>query len=287
MIECLPAEQATEKVTNAKIIYIDPPFYTQERFADFNDTWSSIDEYLGFLRIILQKIRNCLREDGVLCIHCDYHASHYIKVMCDTIFGYKNFANEFYTMRSAKNGKNQSQSLFANVDSILVYYKDITKGKIEIVPQKPKDHENRWCGLTAGGDGGPKYFFGQLIKPPKGRHFMWSQETIDRKIAEGRVRLNANNTPTYLPDSDSLPCGTLWDDIPAYATTWSYSTEKSTSLLERLILMYTKEGDLVVDFFCGSGVTGEVAKRFKRQFYLSDKNPKAIEISKKRVENDA
>jgi DNA modification methylase len=285
MIELKDSAIALDEQNNFKLIYLDPPFFTQTEFNDFGDKWSCLDEYLAFIRKRIAKAHKALRNDGAIFIHCDWHASHYIKTICDEIFGYENFSCEIRTKRAAKNAVNITYRLFENTDSLLFYWKDATLGRILKVPVVPiEGDEERWSTLSAGGNGPPMYFGTELIYPPKGRHFMWSQVHITEQFMLGNIRLKTKSrNPEYRVLRDCLPLGTLWDDIPAYSKEWDYSTQKSTQLMERIITMVTVEGDRVGDFFCGSGTTCYVAKLLKREYYGCDINPKAIEITEQRL----
>ena len=265
-----------------RIVYLDPPYYTQCDFGEFDDHWDSLDAYLYFMKKIMLKIPNVLEEDGVFVLHCDYHASHYLKTLGDIIFGYDNFANEIFTKRSAKNAGNATRSLFINLDSLLIWYKS-EKGRIETVPTRPLDKGERWSTLSAGGPGGPKLFFGEAIYPPSGRHFMWGQERIDKEIESGNIRLNSNGTPMYRVTSDMQFLGTLWDDIPSYEVNGSYPTQKSLRLLQRIITTYSQPGDWIGDFMCGSGTTAVAAKSLGRNYICSDLNPNAYDMACERV----
>jgi len=285
MIECIDSMEGVikQKDYSFKLIYIDPPYCTQMDFTNFSDKWENLEKYLDVMESTLTFIPSKLKDDGAFMLHCDYHASHYLKTMCDNIFGRENFANEIFTKRSAKNGRNPTRRLFTNLDSILFYWKDAEFGRIVTLPTRPADNsKERWSGLTAGGSGSPRLFFGKLIHPSNGRHFMWSQENITKACQSGRIRLNSNGNPEYRVERDNLPCGTLWGDIPAYRV-GEYSTQKSEVLMQRIIAMTTEKNDMVGDFFCGSGTTLYMAKKMGRKYYGCDINPKAVKIAEKRI----
>ncbi len=269
--------------SSVKFVYFDPPFYTQEEFADFSDTWVSMTEYLMFLRRILMIIREKLSDDGVLALHCDWHAEYEIESLLRQLFDSENIANKIYTRRAPKSTKNIVKKLRHNTDTIFYVYKDIEEGHIITPPTRPVEGKDRWASMTGGGPGGPKRFGERWVSPPDNRHFMWSQEHIDREWNLGNIRFTTTGNPLYRVTSDYIICGNLWDDIPAYAHTWKYSTQKHLSLLERLVLMSSREDDIICDPMCGSGTTAVAAKKLGRQYVVGDKNPRAIKITNERL----
>ena len=120
-------------------------------------------------------------------------------------------------------------------------------------------------------------FFGQKLLPPKGRHWMISQEKINELIKKGEIRINKNKT--YIDLQGNVVKGepemlqaefkildSNWTDIQSYSTTWNFKTENSEILLKRVIESTSNEGDLVMDFFLGSGTTTAVAHKLKRKW---------------------
>jgi len=268
---------------SVKCIYIDPPFYTQKDFGDFSDRWVKFEDYISFMTTVIHEAHSSLSDDGAIFIHCDHRAEHIIFDMLCNKFGEENYANTIYTMRAPKNTKNVVKKLRINTDTLFFFWKDIDKGRIIIPPTKPAAEGERWASMTGGGPGGPMMFGETLIYPPDGRHFMWSQKHINESWMKGEIKLNSNGNPQYKILGDRLICGTLWNDIPAYSHSTGYSTEKHTSLLERIILMVTNENDVVCDPMCGSGPTAVVCKRFNRNFVGGDINQKAVDLARKRV----
>ena len=265
-------------------IYLDPPFYTNKNFKDFKDKWDNMDEYLATLVPVIYSCWAKLKETGVILVHCDYHAVHYIKIELDMIFGIENFSNEILTKRAAKNGVNIVKRLFKNEDRLMVYWKDIEKGKIYIPPTKPRDPDGaKWASLTGGGNGPGMYFGDHWIIPPVGRHYMWSQTHVTEQWNMGNIRLTKGGNPQYRILRDVVSVGTLWDDIPTYSKKHDYSTEKSVELMTRILNMYTIVGDTVGDFYMGSGPMAEACYIMNRQYTGSDQNKDAIDITTERI----
>ena len=265
------------------LIYLDPPFYTQRNFKDFTDKWDNMAEYIAILSPIFREAYEHLSDDGALVVHCDYHAVHYIRMALDGIFDEKNFANEFITMRAAKNAKNVARRLFTEEDRLLVFWRT-EKGRIVLPPQKPRNpNAAEWAGLTGGGSGPAMKFGERWIEPRTGRHFSWKQSRINEQWDLGNIRISPNDNVTYRILSDTITVGTVWNDIPSYAHKHDYSTEKHPELMRRLINMYTKKGDTIGDFFMGSGVMSVEAVRMGRIYIGSDISVKSINTTLKRM----
>jgi adenine-specific DNA-methyltransferase len=121
-------------------------------------------------------------------------------------------------------------------------------------------------------------------KPPVGRHWMWSKEKTEKAIKEGKLRVNLRTgRPEYLVGSAKSVITTMWDDISAYAFKYQFNTEKSEALLKRIIEMSSNPGDIVADFFCGSGTTLAVAEKLGRRWIGVDLSKFAIQITRKRL----
>ena len=132
------------------------------------------------------------------------------------------------------------------------------------------------------------------LKAPNNMRFVWSQKTYDEKYKENPLLIHwqKNNIPRskkYLDQHKGIVLSNQWDDIPnitiGHKKWMCYPTQKPEELLERIILTSSNEGDIVADFFCGSGTTLSVAKRLRRRFIGCDDNPEAVEISKERIKS--
>jgi len=286
----LELHHATEPfpLSGVQMIYLDPPFYSDRNYVgesgSFGDKWDSLEAYQDFMTQILTNCYDVMNIKGAIFVHCDYHASHYIKIILDSIFGYENFANEIKVRRQPKNMNNMTWRLNTTLDSIFLYWKG-EHGTFNIKPSIPTDTSvERWATIYAGGSGGPMEFGGQLYYPPIGRHFMWSQEHITDAFSKGNIRITASGRVEYRIQHNSIALGDYWHDIPAYSFVDGYPTAKSVELLRRLILMVTKEGEVVFDPMCGSGTMLIAAKLTNRQGIGYDLNPDAITLALKRLD---
>lgn len=287
------------------LIYIDPPFFTGSDFSvkttvhgqelekepsiieerAYKDTWSGgISSYLKYMYERLALMKDLLAENGSIYVHLDWHVGHYVKVMMDELFGYENFRNEIYVNRIRKNVQEYETVKRLNVanDIILLFSK--TESHRVVQPRSNVTREVRWHAFDA-----PDYrtgmdyaLFGK--KPNADRHWMWSEDKAKIAIKEGKLRPNKKTgKPEYLVESSESVLTTMWDDIPAYSFTNDYNTEKSEQLLRRVIEMSTSKGDIVADFFCGSGTTLATAEKLGRRWVGSDLSKFAIQVTRKRL----
>jgi len=269
-------------------VYIDPPF-NKENEADYlykvgykDATWITILEN----RIGLG--RDLLNERGSIFVRCDYNGNMYVRLLMNEIFGWDNFRNEIVVSRVSKqdpkvkkfNTATDSLYLFSKSDNfkINLLFKQLSKPKSE-----------RWHAMDSQGQGQPLYIFGYLLKPPKGRHWTYGQEKIKQLEAEGKIRIKCKkcgyihtsgiwkgcpNCGTkyevrveyLLPPTKEKQIDTNWTDISGYTSKWDFSTENSEILLKRVIQSTSNKGDLVMDFFLGSGTTTAVAHKLGRKW---------------------
>lgn len=246
-------------VERADLVYLDPPFCSQRdyRMGDcvaFSDRWSSPGHYLAYLRPRISVLREVLPAWGTLVVHVDPAMSHYVKVMCDEIFGPDCFASEIIWRyrRWPSRARN-----FQRVHDVLLRY------------VRTHDGSHRWH---------------QLYEP-------LAESTVrqygDRKqravTADGRrVR-----TSTGEETSPGTPMGDVWD-IPIIAPRaherTGYPTQKPRALLARIIQACSDPGDTVLDPFAGSGTTGAVARELGRHAVLVDSSPIAVEVMRARLD---
>ncbi len=287
------------------LIYIDPPFFTGTDFTirtkigdeqiekapsiieerAYSDTWSGgIASYLRYMYERLVLMRELLAENGSIYVHLDWHVGHYVKVMMDEIFGYENFRNEIIVKRIKKNVNEYEMVKSLNTDQdIVLFYSKTLEVKI-LPPTKKSEKEPRWHSFEASGyrTGMDYELFG--FKPNPGNHWRWSKERAMKSIKEGILRPNPRTgKPEYLVIKEEEIIGTNWDDIPAYSFGYQFSTEKSEALLKRIFEMSSNPGDIVADFFCGSGTTLATAEKLGRRWIGSDLSKFAIQVTRKRL----
>lgn len=272
-----PIRDEIEKEGGLKLIYIDPPFAVGADFGfdiqiggetakkkqsiieeiAYRDTWGKgISSYLSMMYERLKLMHNLLAEDGSIYVHCDYRVSAYLKLILDDVFGIENFRNEIiwcYTSASRV-----ADDFPRKHDNILRYSKSLkvvfNKNEI-LVPYDEKTIANYKEGL-----GGSGTFYSGNIK-----------ETDNPILKEGKV-----------PED--------WWEFAIAARfpvdgvkRTGYPTEKPVALLERIIKASSNEGDLVADFFCGSGTTAAVAERLNRKWITTDLGRFSIHTARKRL----
>lgn len=287
-----------------KLIYIDPPFSTKRDFKGSQDQKAYQDKvagakFLEFLRKRLVFLREILAEDGSIYVHLDQRKGHYIKVLMDEIFGEQSFRNEIIWKRSA--GHSDAMQFGRVHDSIYLYTKSTS---YSFIPQEPYERENgslerayplidkagrRYVldNMAAAGSGEARIFGGKKITPPPGQHWRFSQENIDKLWAKGLIILNKSGIPRvkkYADERERMPVQDVWTDcIMHIYTVTGYPTEKSEKLLERIIRASSKEGDIILDAFSGSGTTLAVAERLGRKWIGIDCGKLAIYVTQKRL----
>ncbi len=287
------------------LIYIDPPFFTGSNFnvktklgdeeiekepsiieeRAYRDTWSDgIASYLKYMYERLVLMRELLSENGSIYVHLDWHVGHYVKVMMDEIFGYENFRNEIVVKRIKKNINEYELVRSLNTDQDIVLFYSRTQ-EVKILPPTMKsEKEPRWHSFEASEFRTGMDYELFRFKPTPGNHWRWSKERAMKAIADGMLRPNPRTgKPEYLVIKEQEIIGTIWDDIPAYSFTNQFNTEKSEALLKRIIKMSSNPGDIVADFFCGSGTTLATAEKLGRRWIGSDLSKFAIQVTRKRL----
>ncbi len=253
----------TEYEGKIDLIYADPPFFTNRRYAarighgedsrrpqtwrlaeGYDDDWEDLDEYLDFLYPRLALMHRLLAPHGTLYLHLDWHANAYARLLLDEIFGRDHLLNEIIwvyhgpsAIRRAFNRKH---------DTILVYVKGeqyTFNADAVRQPYHPSTHKTFASSPRAG--------FGKVPNLKRGK----------------------------VPED--------WWYFPVVARLHKersgYPTQKPQALLERILLASSNPGDLVADFFCGSGTTAVVAARLGRRFLAADVTWRAVHVTRTRL----
>lgn len=278
-----------------KLIYIDPPYNTGNDSFGYNDKFNH-SSWLTFMKNRLEIAKSLLKDDGSVWINIDDNESHYLKILCDDIFGRENFvANIIW--RHTVQAKNDSLKVSLQHNSIIVFQKTETFriGKIDRNEEHNKNYsnpDNDPNGLWRSGDvRSPSYAkslifeiitpSGKKIKPPK-FGWRWSLSTIKEKIETGEIIFNNDETnivrKIYLLNQGGRVVESFWDtkdvassregtnEIKLLFGEKTFMTPKPEKLLQRILEIGSKENDLVLDFFAGSGTTLAVAHKIGRQY---------------------
>lgn len=277
------------------LIYADPPFFSNQQYEiiwgdgyeirAFEDRWKGgINNYIEWMIPKLEQCYRVLKLSGAMYLHCDWHASHYLKQRMDNIFGRENCRNEISVKRIRKNVQEYKTAKRLNVafDSIFFYAKS-DQHRI-IPPMKEENKPDRWHTFDANGlrTGMDYELFGH--KPPIGNHWRWSKERALQAIKEGKLRPNPQGKPEYLiPASTHTILTSVWDDISAYSFKCGYPTEKSEELLTRIIEMSSQPMNIILDPFCGCGTAIVTAQKKGRRWIGIDISPTACDLMERRI----
>lgn len=315
-----PLREDIENEGGLKLIYIDPPFAVGADFGfnieiggetaekkqsiieeiAYRDTWGKgISSYLSMMYERLKLMHYLLASDGSIYVHVGWQVSSITKLILDDVCGQDNLRNEIIWKRTR--AAHSDATYFGKVhDSIFLY----TKSSNSIFHNEYTEHEEKYLvrfnkvlngrkymlvPLHGPKQGPSRFFFGNLIPPPKGR--CWpSQDIIDDYIKNNLVELTSNGTPSkrsYLDENRGKPVSDFWDDIvplnPVADERLNYPTQKPETLLERIIRTSTNIGDLVADFFAGSGTTAAVAEKLGRKWIACDLGRFSIHTARKRL----
>ncbi|MBI2640181.1 MAG: site-specific DNA-methyltransferase [Candidatus Sungbacteria bacterium] len=239
------------------LIYIDPPFFSNRTYTqiwgDDNEVRSFDDifadgmfSYLAWLNARLWEMKRVLKSTGSIYVHCDWHASHYIKTEMDKIFGYDNFLNEI--IWGYRTG-GTSKSTFARKHDILMLYSKASKYKFNV--QHYKSWQQKKYNFN---EKYPEYF--------DEKEQRWYHLAVARDVWED---INVLGTE------------------PGNKERIGYPTQKPEALLERILKASSDEGDVVADFFMGGGTTGAVVLKNNRCFIGCDISRVAVSVTASRL----
>jgi len=296
-----------------KLIYIDPPFATESDFNAGEGQKAYTDktkgaEFVEFLRKRLIVAREILSDDGSIFVHLDWKKSHYIKIVLDEIFGENNFRNEIIWRRTFA-GKTISRNIPLNTDFIFWYSKSENYYFSPIT--KPLTDEDKDGFKKDDNDGRGKYSTVSLQKvagPTKGTIYNYTDETgkvwerpkkgwrmIEQKLKElekdNRIYFGGKTLREkyYLSEREDIgkQVDNLWTDIGNMnrnkTEDVNYPTQKPERLIERIIKATSNEGDIVLDFFSGSGSTASVAEKLNRKWITCDIGKLSFYTIQKRI----
>ena len=289
-----------EDAGGLKLIYIDPPFDVGADFSmdieiggetfhkepnlleqiAYRDTWGrGADSFLAMLFERLTLMQQLMASDSAVYIHLDWRTIHYVKAMLDEVFGRDNFMANVIWKRISSGRKAASNKWLAVDDIMLVY----TKGEHAITPQYAPysdEYKKRFVHEDERG----KYFWDNIGT--------YSQDRLKRLEGEGRIRYPENSSAkprmkNYLHEGKGVIIDNIWTDISPVNSQanedTAYATQKPEALVERVMLASSKPGDLVADFFSGSGTTAAVAEKLGRKWIATDLGKFAIHTTRKRL----
>lgn len=307
------------------LIYIDPPFDSKADYKkkievkgvgkaetdstsfeekQYGDIWTN-DEYLQFMYERLIVLRELMSSSGNIFIHCDWHKSSYLKIICDEVFGINNFVNEIIWKRKG-GSSNPSKQLDVAIDTILWYRKTesaIFNAQFSKESQETKQYiEERFNNFD---ENGRQFMKSPIVSPnyrenlvyeykgytPPANGWSISLELMKKWDEDGKLYFpehgNRIYRKIYLDEYPGQPISNIWTDIyvinPMALERLDYPTQKPEALLERIIKLASNEDSIIFDCFMGSGTTQAVALKLGRRFIGADINLGAIQTTTKRL----
>lgn len=288
-----------------KCVFIDPPYNTGSAFAHYDDGLEH-SVWLGLMRDRLEIIKRLLSENGSLWISIDDNESHYLKVMCDEIFGRENFASNVVWQKTLTR-RNDAKIISAAHDHILVYAKNINCMHVNRLDSNDKQRSTyRNPDGDPRGDWLPVPFHapnirpnltyeiitpgGRSLWPPKGRCWSTTKEQFNALNADNRIYFGLDGKgmaqrKKFWSESDNKMVPWTWwgyedagDNREANKEAKGISeiagildkfdTPKPERLIKQILSISTNVGDLVLDSFAGSGTTGAVAHKMGRRWIM-------------------
>ena len=297
-----PLRDEIEKQGGIKLIYIDPPFdvgadfsmdieFGEDTFTKkpnileeiaYRDTWGEgSDSFLSMIYERLLIMRDLLAEDGTIYVHCDWRLEAYIRSLLEEVFGRENFMNTIVWQRdsAAKGAKKTSKQWSREGDSIIVFRKSAKAIYNTVYKEELGDTQLR------------EYMY----EDPDGRKFKkvtlgdYSEKSIQTFREQNLIYVTKSGREykKYYLDEAKFAIGSIWTDIVNLSKgqheQLGYPTQKPEALLARIIEAATLPGDLVADFFVGSGTTPAVAEKLGRKWISSDLGKFSIHTTRKRL----
>ncbi|MFH1956357.1 MAG: site-specific DNA-methyltransferase [Patescibacteria group bacterium] len=296
-----PLRKQIEAEGGLKLIYIDPPFDVgadfsmnieigEESFTKkpsvieeiaYRDTWGKgADSFIAMIYERLKLMHGLLADDGSIYVHCDWRVSSYMKMVLDEIFGQNNLQRQIAFSTGWALGFKTSTDNWIKQHEIILYYSKSTSNKIFNKQYRPYTVD----------------YNARARKDEDGR--LWVDQSLGsiskQKLEEMKLQGRAYQTSTgnwrkkqYLDEMQGEIVGDIWTDINPINSqakeNLGYPTQKAEFLLERIIKASSNEGDLVADFFCGSGTTLAVAEKLGRKWIGSDLGRFSIHTTRKRM----
>lgn len=270
----------------------------------YRDTWGKgLDSYMQWFYETALLLKELLTDDGCIYVHLDANVGHYVKVILDEIFGYENFRNEIIWKRMYAHNTT-TKKLGSVTDTIFFYSKNdkyvFNPPRQEHSPDyirdfyRHKDESGRLYRLNnvernpALGIRKNLIYEFKGYTPPYG--WMMERGKLEEMDRQGKIVWSSNGRPTrknYLDEMEKPVVGNLWDDVKplsgAHAERMEYPTQKPEQLLSRILETSTKEGDLILDCFCGSGTTAATSEKLNRRWITCDLGRFAIHTARKRL----
>ncbi len=267
----------------------------------------SLLAYLISMTLRIVEIHRALKPTGSFYLHCDPTASHYLKLVLDTVFVGQGgeYQNEIVWVRT--NSHNIASKYFSRVQDTLFFYTKTNKYKwnpayTDFSPQQLKRYfpDPTTGRLVTGQDltmtgNANRNFTWRGTTPPPHRGWGFSQEQLEQLWEQGLILIKQDGTPrldgrkVFLDEKKGKPLSSFWNDIERIGNTsderLGYPTQKPEALLDRIINASSDEGDIVLDAYCGCGTTVAVSHRLKRKWIGIDITYQSISLILRRLEH--
>ena len=312
-----------EDAGGLKLIYIDPPFDVGADFSmdieiggetfhkepnlleqiAYRDTWGrGADSFIAMIYERLILMRDLMHSEGSIYVHCDWRVNSFIRLAMNEVFGPGNFQNEITWRRTRTH--NDATSWAAIADTILFFSRSENPiWNPQFNEQSEEDVETRYRFKD---EDGRRYRLGPIDSPnprpnmmyvwkgfpPPKNGWRYSREKMAELDRAGRIYYPESKdkrpaTKLFLEESQGALVGTVWTEFSAVQASakeqLDYPTQKPEALLERILKASSNEGDLVADFFCGSGTTAAVAEKLGRKWIVTDLGKFGIHTTRKRL----
>lgn len=285
------------------LVYIDPPFGTGQDFNTIDEKSAYSDklvdsEFLEFIRKRLFLLKELMSEIGSIYLHIDKKIGHYIKIIMDEVFGYKNFINDITRIKC--NPKNFSRNAYGNYSDMILYYAKNRDCQIWNDIKEPMSEEKRKQlfpkknpnfgfyttnpihapGKTINGSTGLEW---KGLKPPKGRHWRYSIEVLNELDSQGLIEWSSTGNPRKIvlaKEHKGFKIQDVWKFKDKGFSHVDYPTQKNYDLLNRIIKNSSNNDSIILDCFAGSGSTLKVADKLGRKWIGIDNSTHSLETVK-------
>ena len=301
------------KSESIDLVYLDPPFFANHNYMaiwgdagevrSFNDQMGGgMETYISWLKERIEQIYRLLKPTGSIFVHCDQNANAYIRVeILDILFGPDNFQNCICWQRATS--ENETKKLGNIHDTIYWYSKSEKKtcnsvfrsySDVLISRYKHQDDKGRYRteNLTAAHYSATRTFEWRGIHPGENRHWRYGIDKLEELLDNGFILLQEDERPkkdglkVYLDETKGIPLQDIWPDCimaPNSPERIGYTDQKPIALMQRIIEIASKEGDLVLDPFAGGGTTVAVADKLNRKWIGIDQSVQAIKVTEFRL----
>lgn len=290
-----------------KCIYIDPPYNTGSAFEHYDDNVEH-STWLSLIRDRLYLLKDLLSDDGYIFVQIDNYEMAYLKVLLDEVFGRNNFVNDIVWKR--KGGSvNPRNKLNNNTDYILLYQKS-DRAELNLIYTLDDEDTQAYIKkrFNSVDENGRRYQASPIISPsysptliyeykgyqPPANGWSLSREKMEQFDREGRLYFPEDKTKRirrkqFLDEYKGQPIGNLWTDIYVINSMSSERVgfdggQKPEKLIQRIIEMGSKPGDIVLDSFLGSGTTAAVAHKMGRRWIGIELGDHAYSLCKNRLD---